>query len=137
MKRVFLLCLLMAGLAVAEPVKLIVSPAAFNSASFHSEATIESFDGSTQALEGEITVDPESPTTAGPAWLEVDLRELSTGLAMRDRHMRENHLHTDDFPLSRFDLYGITASELSDGSTKVVKLDGRILLHGVEKTRSI
>jgi polyisoprenoid-binding protein YceI len=137
MKRIFLISLLLAGMALAEPVKLIVSPSASNTAGFHSDATIESFDGSTQALKGEITVDPENPSSAGPAWLEVDLRELSTGLAMRDRHMRENHLHTDEFPLTRFDLDGIVAGELSDGTTTVIKLDGRVQLHGVEKTRSI
>jgi len=50
-----------------------------------------SFEAKTKNVSGEIAPSPEEPGTVGGA-LRVDLQTLETGIAIRDRHMREKYL---------------------------------------------
>lgn len=104
---------------------------------FHSKATMESFEGSTRSVEGWIECDPDSLQN-GVAWeVRVDLRTLDTGIGLRNRHMRENHLHTDEHPWAIFT--GRTTAERSLVAEKKVELDveGSFGLHGVTAVRSV
>lgn len=95
---------------------------------FKSKATLESFEGRTRAVTGWIKLD--SPETI--AWhIEVDLADLDTGIGLRNRHMRENHLHTDEFPTAVFE------GEQVIGSETTLSLVGNLTLHGVTVERTI
>ena len=62
----------------------------------------------------------------------VDLSTLSTGLKLRDEHMRENHLETDDFPFAEFTgkVEGFNPA-IADSQMVIAK--GSFTIHGVSK----
>lgn len=99
---------------------------------FHSEATLESFGGTTSALAGEIAFDPADLTTL-TATVTADLRELDTGIGLRNRHMRDNVLHTDEFPTAVFTVESCDTATWDPGSTLTAKVTGRMQVHGVEQ----
>ena len=93
--RRLLATLLLAGAvasaAVAAPRTFHIEPgAAHNQVTFHSEATVESFDGKTRQVSGQLSVDPEALAGSSSAWFQVDLKSLDTGMSLRNKHMREN-----------------------------------------------
>jgi polyisoprenoid-binding protein YceI len=97
---------------------------------FKSKATLESFEGRTRAVTGWIELD--LPGTM--SWhIEVDLADLDTGIGLRNRHMRENHLHTDEFPTAVFE--GEQVADVVIESE--VALAGGVTLHGVTVERTI
>lgn len=107
---------------------------------FHSKATMESFDGRTRAVEGWIELEPGA-LAEGVAWnVGVDLRELDTGIGLRNQHMRENHLHTEEFPKAVFHGSaepGTLTGALAEGSKVTLELTGDFELHGVTRPRTI
>jgi polyisoprenoid-binding protein YceI len=124
----------------AAPVTLQVKPGfAKNLALFHSEATIESFEGSTRQVSGQVKVDPAAPGTGSTAWFQVDLTTLDTGISMRNTHMRENHLHTAKYPTTRFELKSLSgpAPALKAGAPVRLTATGDFTLHGVTKARTV
>jgi polyisoprenoid-binding protein YceI len=97
---------------------------------FKSKATLESFEGRTRAVTGWINL--ELPGTI--SWhIEVDLADLDTGIGLRNRHMRENHLHTDEYPTAVFE--GEQNADSIVGSE--MALFGSLTLHGVTVERTI
>ncbi|MDP2361854.1 MAG: YceI family protein [bacterium] len=139
MMRVLTLLLLAGGLAAAPRTFQVRPGAAHTKVSFHSEATIESFDGSTRQVKGQVTVDPGNPGEGAAAWFEVDLTTLDTGLSLRNTHMRENHLHTDKHPVTRFEMKSLTGQvpPLKAGTTARLTASGDFALHGVTKPRTV
>lgn len=131
---------LAATLAHAAPRTFVVMPDfARNQVSFHSKATVESFDGSTRKATGQVVVDPASPGEKSSAWFQVDLGSLDTGMELRNQHMRQNHLHTDKHPFTRFDLKSLEGSlpALQAGKSATLKATGDFTLHGVTKSRTV
>ncbi len=109
-----------------------------NRVHFHSEATLESFDGETRAITGTIGIEEGRVDAASTAFFEVDLRELRTGIKKRDGHMRDNHLHTDKFPMTSFTMTGVSGEvELKDGVPVDFTASGDFLLHGMTQERQI
>ena len=107
---------------------------------FTSKAPMESFDGKTKQVSGHITC----PTAdlSGPLDLriEVDLAGLDTGIGMRDTHMRERHLETDEFPLAVFtgtSIIATSAPALAVGQTVSLTVRGAFDLHGVSLPRDL
>lgn len=100
-----------------------------------SSAKLEFLDGETQAIAGQFDFDPDRPQAETKAVLRVDLRTLKTGIEKRDQHMRENHLHTDEFPFCFFEITSL------DGMPTVLALDsvytatavGQFYIHGVKR----
>ena len=142
MRRIVLLVgLLLAGLrpVLSAPQTFLIQPGAANQARFHSEATVESFEGSTKQVSGQVVVDPESPGKGSSAWFQVDLKSLDTGMSLRNKHMRENHLHTDKYPHTRFDLKSLSGQvpALKAGTPVRLSAQGDFVLHGVSKSRSV
>ncbi|MGH7742984.1 MAG: YceI family protein, partial [Candidatus Eiseniibacteriota bacterium] len=72
----------------------VVKPGGQNKVVFVSTATMEKFEGKTNKLEGRIEVQPGLLGDSVTVHLEVDMASLDTGLAMRNKHMREDHLET-------------------------------------------
>jgi len=88
-----------------------------------------SFEAKTKNVSGEIAPSPEEPGTVGGA-LRVDLQTLETGIAIRDRHMREKYLEIEkgpEFAVATFEQ--IRIDKLEGKAT----FTGTLLLHGQRK----
>ncbi|MCP4582748.1 MAG: YceI family protein [candidate division Zixibacteria bacterium] len=104
---------------------------------FTSEATLETIEGKTSEIRGFVAVDPTDVTIGAQAKFAVALASLKTGIDMRDKHMRENHLETDKFPEAVFVLHKVTSQnggDLTDGQSKHLTLDGDFTIHGVTQS---
>jgi polyisoprenoid-binding protein YceI len=85
-----------------------------------------SFEARTKSVSGEVTASAADPGSVTGA-LKVDLQTLETGIAVRDRHMRDNYLEVEkgpDFAVATFDK--IRVEKLAGKST----FKGTLLLHG-------
>lgn len=104
-----------------------------NRVEFHSKATLESFSGKAKSITAEFDVDPAKPTAA-KGKVTVDLRTLDTGIDLRNKHMRENHLHTDSFPNAVFSLDSVSGDgSLSASSPTILVIYGQMTIHGVTR----
>lgn len=105
---------------------------------FLSKAPVESFEGTTDEVSGWIEVSPDS-LALGVKWrIVVDLTELDTGIGLRNRHMRENHLHTEQYPHAVFE-GAMEGASLPAAIPTVdpLALVGTFTLHGVARDRTI
>lgn len=133
----FLLTLLFGSIycpnAFSEPITLSVSEGEPNSVTFTSIAPLETIIGRTSAISGTIVFDPDDLGAPAEAVLVVKMETLDTGNKIRDGHMRKNHLHTDEFPISRFTLKALLPSSfrgLESGKSVRFKARGSFLCHG-------
>lgn len=107
---------------------------------FISRATLDTFEGVTERIDGYVLLDGEGVRPvegpAGEVYFEVDLASLDTGINLRNRHMRENYLEVDRHPFAVFQgrIDAITAT--GDGSFDV-SASGDFSVHGVSRRRSI
>ena len=68
--------------------------------------------------------------------ITFELDSLETGIALRDRHMRENYLHTSRYPRAELKLSGLDVSKLpesGDFAPVTIPFQGTLSLHGVER----
>jgi polyisoprenoid-binding protein YceI len=129
-----LLCLIWPTLTTATT--FTVSPGSENQVVFASHATLESFEGKTHQITGTITFDPDVLEDSLAAVLEVDLASLDTGISLRNKHMRENHLETATYPKAVFRSSRIlrtSARALSAGQSIQLRVAGLFELHGVSR----
>lgn len=124
----------------AEPTKFIVDdPGGRNTVEFNSEAPIEVIVGTTNQISGNITFDPMDVQQAVSGRITVDLNTLTTGIALRDEHMKsDGYLNTAIYPLAEFDFDSPLKSDITKiepGKPFDFVLGGKFSLHGV--TRSI
>jgi polyisoprenoid-binding protein YceI len=85
-----------------------------------------SFEARTKSVSGEVAASAAEPGNLSGA-LRVDLQTLETGIAVRDRHMRDNYLEVEkgpEFAVATFDQ--IRVEKLHGKST----FKGTLLLHG-------
>jgi polyisoprenoid-binding protein YceI len=135
-----LVLLLLALVARVSADSWVVAPGETQTVGFRSKAPLESFEGSTHTVTGVITLDPEALGDEVAIEVRVDLTSIDTGISMRDRHMRENHLHTDRFPHATFradSVTGGTGAVLTDGALHEVTVAGELDLHGVKRPVSV
>lgn len=115
MKITVLLFMLAAQVVFAGDMFTIVQGSSANHVSFTSIAPLEEIVGKTSIVTGYVSL----PDGASPAKGEVhvDLASLDTGLSLRNKHMRENHLETDKYPEAMFQLESMTipAGALPEG----------------------
>jgi polyisoprenoid-binding protein YceI len=72
--------------------------------------------------------------------IAVDMASLDTGIGLRNSHMRDNHLETDEFPEAVFTgtrITGSSASTLAPGRTESIVVAGVFSLHGVDRERTL
>jgi polyisoprenoid-binding protein YceI len=103
---------------------------------FRSKAAMETFDGRTRSVEGMVDLDPSGLGARLSISVTVDMASLDTGIALRDRHMRENHLHTERFPVATFEGAEIVEGggrALVAGERVRVTLAGTLTIHGVAR----
>ena len=105
-------------------------------AQFDSHAPLESFVGRTAEVTGTITADPDNLTQNPQAAFDVQLTGLKTGNRLRDKHMREEFLETDNYPVATFRLTRIVSVDKKNvrpGDAVKMEVLGRLKIHGVEK----
>jgi len=125
---------LLAAAAAAQADEFVVTPGGANKVVFVSKATVESFQGRTNQITGSIRLDPASLDDSVTVHVEVDLGSLDTGIAMRNRHMRANHLETAKYPKAVFDgatVLGPASAKLEAGKPVTFDIEGLFSLHGV------
>jgi polyisoprenoid-binding protein YceI len=116
--------------------EFVVRPGGGSKVVFVSRASIESFEGKTDRVEGRLTIDPAAIGDSLTAHLEVDLASLDTGIAKRNQHMRENHLETAKYPKAVFDgavVHGPSGAKLELGKPVTFDVEGTFTLHGVSR----
>src|SRR2546426_1920369 len=108
-----------------------------NVAEFHAEDSYDTFDGRTNNLNGTIVADPDKPSAASVD-LTVDMASLDTGVALRNREMRELYLETSKFPTATFKSVGVAAPEsIGNNQPTEIKVTGDFTLHGVTRRMTI
>jgi len=103
-----------------------------NLVKFISDAPIEDFEGVTDKIDGYIYWQGEDLTSESEIYLEVDLNALDTGIGLRNRHMRENYLETDKFPITYFQ-GKIASSTKKTEDVQVLNSEGSIFIHGIKR----
>jgi len=108
-----------------------------NSIQFVSRAPAETVTGKTNQLSGHVVLDPSAVGDSIEISIDVPLTTLDTGMALRNQHMRENHLETDKFPTATFRGAHVVkgaGTVLAAGQTQSVEIEGEFQVHGVTKT---
>jgi polyisoprenoid-binding protein YceI len=142
-KLIFIACGILAfNAAIAAPMTFVIDdPGGRNLAQFASKATIENIAGNTNAVTGSVTFDPSDLKKPVSAHIEVDLRKVDTGIAMRNEHMRsENYLNTDKYPSAVFsiDTMITTAAKIAtENQATDVTLRGWLEIHGAKRQVSV
>ena len=113
-----------------------VDKQADNLVKFISDAPFENFEGITNRIGGYLYYGDTSLTNNSQIYMEVDLNSLDTGIGLRNRHMRENYLKTDEFPITWFK-GKIISSRINADSSYEIQAQGTIFIHGVEKELQI
>ena len=123
----------------AAAADFVVEPGKPNEVVFLSKAPMESFEGKTREITGSLSLDPQRLSGTIEAEFTVDLASLDTGIGLRNRHMRENHLETDTYPTAVFKGGEITEASAASLSTTpaTFTLTGTFTLHGVTQEMSV
>jgi polyisoprenoid-binding protein YceI len=107
-----------------------------NEVVFESTAPLETFQGKTREVSGFATLDPSSLADSVVIEVSADMASLDTGIAMRNKHMRENHLETKKYPRAVFRggrILQASATALGSGDPVTLELRGTMELHGVTR----
>ena len=94
---------------------------------FISKAPLSEFTGESSKLQGLIDLDKNLLD------FYIDLNTLKTGIGLRDRHMRENYLHTKKFPFAEFTGKIQAIPDLVINTEQPVLAKGKFKIHGVER----
>jgi polyisoprenoid-binding protein YceI len=111
-----------------------------NLVEFVSDATLEKVVGRTSDIHGSVNLHLDSLLGTTKADFRVDLRTIDTGIALRNQHMRENHLETAKYPEAVFTLTRFISADqdsLTPGQTAHVLAEGDLALHGVTRSYQI
>ncbi len=114
----------------------VVVPGKPNLVRFESHAPLETFDGKTSQVKGTLALSPGALGDSMQVRLEVDLASLDTGIEIRNKHMRENHLETAKHPQAVFrggTVRKLSAPNVEPGAKVTFEIAGVLDLHGVEK----
>jgi len=100
----------------------------------------EVVEGTATQFKGTVRLDAEHPNEGGGVTLKVDAATMVTGNRLRDRTMRNSHLETEKYPEIRFESVKATTTKpepLKPGETRGFEVEGKLSLHGVERTIKI
>ena len=118
--------------ARAAPLELTVVPGS-GAVRFVIEAPLDSIAGSSRAVSGKATLDPNAWASAR-ARIDVDLASFRTGIALRDEDLRDQFFETARYTqatlnVSRFER--TSSASLSIGTPTDAVAVGTLTLHGV------
>jgi len=94
---------------------------------FISSAPLLEFKGKSNHLTGMIDLDENLVD------FYVDLTTLDTGINLRNSHMRDSYLETDDYPFAEFTGGLVTPYDLQKDAKQEVVAAGKFKIHGVER----
>jgi len=98
---------------------------------FLSKAPLNEFEGESNSLNGLVNLETNLLD------FFVDLNTLKTGIGLRDSHMRENYLETDQFPFAEFTGKLVQLPTLIAGTKTPVKAVGKFKIHGIEREMEV
>ena len=108
-----------------------------STAEFHAEDTYDSFDGKTSAVNGSIVADAGKPA-ASSVTIAIDMGSLDTGVALRNREMKDLYLQTGKFPTASFKSVSVAGpASVAVGTPADINVTGDFTLHGVTKRMTI
>ena len=112
-----------------------------NRVRFISDAPLEDFEGITDRIDGFLFLsgdglEGETDLDSSEFYFEVDLASLDTGIGLRNRHMRDNYLETDDFPFTSFSGRVVRLDEDGPGRYRALT-NGTFTVHGIGRDREI
>lgn len=114
-----------------------------NSIHFNSDTAIDWISGHTSNIKGTICLDSslqldkKHPVTAD---FVVDLKTMRTGIAFRDKHLQEDFLETNLYPLAKFHVTGVESNATppyANGQTISLVASGDFYIHGVTHPKNI
>ncbi len=113
-------------------------PANRNTVTFKSEAPLEDIIGTTNQVTGYVNFNPDKPLENGFAEFTVPVNSLSTGIPLRDEHMRSaGWLNAEANPDIKLILNKVSKAELvkqTDSSkTFDLTVSGELTLHGITR----
>ena len=132
--RMIIICLFLVSISITGEYQ--VDKEQENLVKFISDAPMEDFEGITDKIDGYIFWEGDDLLNKSEMYFEVDLNSLDTGIGLRNRHMRENYLHTDQFPFTHFTGKLTTAEMVKEGEYSVTA-EGTMFIHGVEKQLTV
>jgi polyisoprenoid-binding protein YceI len=103
---------------------------------FESSAPLETFEGKSHEVSGFVNLDPSSLADSIVIEVKADLASLDTGIGLRNKHMRENHLETETYPHAVFRggrILETSRNALGPGEPVTLKVRGEMELHGVKR----
>ena len=107
---------------------------------FVSRTTLDTFRGTTDAVDGYVLLDGDGVRAlegpVGRLYFEVDLATLDTGIGLRNRHMRENYLEVEAHPYATYDGRIQQIRRDAEGAF-LVTASGTFAAHGVERSRDL
>lgn len=103
---------------------------------FISETPVEDFDGKTNKIDGYFLVENYDNLIGSTLYFEVEAGTFDTGIGLRNRHMREDYLHTNKYPLTHFTGKISEFKKLSDTEYDV-STTGKLFIHGVTRDVTI
>lgn len=104
-----------------------------NLVKFISDTPIDKFEGLTDNIDGYVYWEGIDSLMESELYFEVQLNDLDTGIGLRNRHMRENYLHTDKYPIAAYKAKLNLVKKLSENVFEVFAT-GTMSLHGVDKS---
>ena len=127
----WLLCVVCASPALAEPTLYkLASPV--SEIRFTVDAPLDSIPGRSRALKGEAHWD--SVSGVGSGQFVVDLATFQTGIALRDRDLREEFFEVAQYPAATLTVERFVAQSLpQEGTAGRLEAFGKLALHGVER----
>lgn len=96
-------------------------------AEFTSRAPMLTFSGTSENLTGLIDLEQNLLD------FYLDLETLRTGIRLRDKHMRDSYLETDQFPYAEFRGRLAELPDFSTSDTVSVLAVGQFKVHGIER----
>ncbi|MEO8032912.1 MAG: YceI family protein [Acidobacteriota bacterium] len=137
MRAISLVIALVAAPLLADPRTYNVAKDGKNIATFRYEDPVETVVGTTTGVSGTITADPSNLATASVE-VNVELKMIDTGLALRDSHIRDEFVQTGRYPLATFKSATIAAAApLRPNQPGEISVAGDFTVHGVTKRITI
>jgi polyisoprenoid-binding protein YceI len=121
--------MLISNLAAMPPAEYHVDTDKENLVTFISNAPLENIHGKTSKIDGYIIWAGENLADSSNFYFRVELGALETGIGLRDRHMRENYLETEKYPLAEYAGKLVQLTSNADSSINI-KANGTFSIHG-------
>jgi polyisoprenoid-binding protein YceI len=131
-------CLSMPAWSLAEPTSYVVRDDGKSSATFVSDAPLDTMVGKTSKVSGTLLVDPQDITKTKGSF-KVPVVSLRTGNELRDEHLQgDGWLDAKRYPLIEFEITEVVlgkkdSKEIKKNKETKVQVKGKLTAHGVTK----